>query len=606
MINPTQNRLDYGEILSPPLNYELDFAIGTTYSLDLKALVGALISLNLSEEMGSNLTNNSIFLLRVLRESTDKVALFCESGQIHLSNKPNKLYVLLEDTVFEVKTNNEFQKNKFASFHPKFWLLRFINPENGDFLYRLIVLSRNLTFDNSWDITFAMDGKQIVESTKDKNEPIISFIKYLTEFSTKDKTKIMEEIINDLNHVHFDLDSKEFNYFKFILNGVDNQKYSIQKESLFTQSLNELLIMSPFLSNQTIQSFNSRKNLNSKATLITQQASLKSLNKSDCSNFDVYILRDEIINGESQINDDLDVNDDSKSLPSQNIHAKIYIVENNKQIDLYLGSLNASQNALYNNVEFMIKLTGNNKKLPMENLINDIFNGDFGGPNDPFKLVADVDDYKDDGDSQSNLNLVVKYLTRLDPKAEIISNGENKYDVKLTFKEPDWEFLNDKEIKISPLFTRDKTNFSTLMTFKNLEKVNLSVFYEVIVNYDSNEFISVIKVKTKGMPEDRDKKVISSIFENKTDFYTYVSFMFDDNYVLTASEWDNFKKRGSKSFYTQLSGLYEKMLKTACINKDKFNDLDSLIQDISKDDVVPEDFKKLYDTFMEVIEDGFE
>ena len=44
MLNPNKNRLDYGEILSPPNNYELSFAIGTTYSLDLDALVGAAIS----------------------------------------------------------------------------------------------------------------------------------------------------------------------------------------------------------------------------------------------------------------------------------------------------------------------------------------------------------------------------------------------------------------------------------------------------------------------------------------------------------------------------------------------------------------------------------
>lgn len=44
MLNPNNNRLDYGDILSPPNNYQLDFAIGTTYSLDLDALVGAAIS----------------------------------------------------------------------------------------------------------------------------------------------------------------------------------------------------------------------------------------------------------------------------------------------------------------------------------------------------------------------------------------------------------------------------------------------------------------------------------------------------------------------------------------------------------------------------------
>ena len=44
MLNPKKDRLDYGNILSPPSNNQLDFAIGTTYSLDLDALVGASIT----------------------------------------------------------------------------------------------------------------------------------------------------------------------------------------------------------------------------------------------------------------------------------------------------------------------------------------------------------------------------------------------------------------------------------------------------------------------------------------------------------------------------------------------------------------------------------
>ena len=93
MLNPKNNRLDYGSILSPPNNYELDFAIGTTYTLDLDALVGASISLGLSTEIDSDLNKNPIFLLEALRSTGDKVALFCESGQIKLPNKPTPLYI---------------------------------------------------------------------------------------------------------------------------------------------------------------------------------------------------------------------------------------------------------------------------------------------------------------------------------------------------------------------------------------------------------------------------------------------------------------------------------------------------------------------------------
>ena len=157
MLNPNNDRLDYGQILAPPAGYDLDFAVGTTYSLDLDALVGASLALGLSEETDSELMNNPICLLEALRSTGDKVALFCEGGQIHMPNKVTALYILLEKMVCSVKTAKRRGSAKFPAFHPKFWLIRYKN-NNGDLLYRIIVLSRNLTFDRSWDVTYYLDG----------------------------------------------------------------------------------------------------------------------------------------------------------------------------------------------------------------------------------------------------------------------------------------------------------------------------------------------------------------------------------------------------------------------------------------------------------------
>ena len=80
MLRPDQNRLNYGELLAPPATYHLDFAIGTTYSLDLDALVGATMSLGLSAETDTNLAKNPVCLLEALKKTADKIALFCEAG----------------------------------------------------------------------------------------------------------------------------------------------------------------------------------------------------------------------------------------------------------------------------------------------------------------------------------------------------------------------------------------------------------------------------------------------------------------------------------------------------------------------------------------------
>ena len=92
MFEPQKDRVDYGKLLTPPDGFELDFAIGTTYSLDFDAFIGACMSLGLSEDTESALLNDPIFMLDVLHKTSDKIALFCEGGQIHSPVKITPLF----------------------------------------------------------------------------------------------------------------------------------------------------------------------------------------------------------------------------------------------------------------------------------------------------------------------------------------------------------------------------------------------------------------------------------------------------------------------------------------------------------------------------------
>ena len=587
MLNPKDNRLDYGSILSPPNNYELDFAIGTTYSLDLDSLVGASISLGLSAENDSVLNKNPIFLLEALRSTGDKIALFCESGQIKLPNKTTELYILLEDMVFQV-TNENVIKSKYASFHPKIWLIRYINDKN-EVLYRFVVLSRNLTFDRSWDISFAMDGHKITKSTS-KNNPLIKLIEYLMHYS-KDENKVnkMAEITKELENIDFELKSRIFEGFEFIVNGIDND-FAIQNQQLFySNSLENILIMSPFLSKEVIGNFNKRKNPKSKATLITQSMSLGNLKGCKFNNFDIFTLKDEIVDGESLLSEE--------SLKKQDIHAKMYVVEKTKYTDLYLGSLNASHNALNGNVEFMIKLWAKKRRFNINNVLKDIFNGDMDGPDNPFQLI-DMSKVTDDHDKGSNLNLVVKSIVRLNANAKTIQNG-NKYDVEIRFEKDCGKY----DIEIKPLLAEKTKKFSRELTFENLDKTELSEFFVITVSKNDDEIKRVIKIPIDNLPDDRQKDVVSKIIKDKTAFIRYVAFLLGDDYILSFTEEGDDDGTGPAGFTIQLPELYEKMLKAAMYNPEKFKEIEFLIKTLSNDNAIPEGFDELYETFKGVIGD---
>ena len=56
---------------------------------------------------------------------------------------------------------------------------------------------------------------------------------------------------------------------------------------------------------------------------------------------------------------------------------------------------------------------------------------------------------------------------------------------------------------------------------------------------ERNSVQRVIIIPTEGIPEDREKAVVSSIVKDKECFYRYIAFLLGDSYVLSALETAN-------------------------------------------------------------------
>ena len=606
MLNPGEDRLDYGNILIPPDSYILDFAVGTTYSLDLDALVGVCIALGLSVESDSNIMKDPVCLLEALRRTGDKLALFCEAGQIYLPRNVSVVYTLLEKMVFQVVTK-AMKGIKHPSFHPKFWLLRYTNKE--EVLYRIVVLSRNLTFDRSWDICFYMDGK-LGEET-DKNIPVADFLKYLLRQLPKSeiaKAKQIRQLIKELDYVNFETGMKEFYDFEFIPSGVPCSEggiYSMLDTSLikgendrFEKSFHELLVISPFLSKDIIRQFNERSRWieNTEYLLITREMSLEKLIPEDCDIFRIFVLKDEIVDGEAAISDG------ESDYYKQDIHAKVYMLRKNTSTELYLGSLNASHNAVYGNIEFMLLLKSKNRHINMEKLKADIFNGDEDGANNPFKEV-ELSEHKKlkEVDEAGELDFLIKQINRYKFYA-VVSENRDYYDVNISVE--DYE-KPDADITLSPIFAQtEEVEFAKNMLFEKLSINSLSEFYVLFIcDNAGNKVKRLIKIETEGIPDEREGKVILSIIGEN--FYRYVEFLFGDDYITSALRANSGNGQGSlgKSYASikNMPLLYEKMLKKAATEPESFKEIEKLIRLLPEDSVVPETFKKIYNTFRKVV-----
>ena len=605
MLNPHDNRLDYGQVLTPPPGYELDFAVGTSYSLDLDALVGASLALGLSEETDSALMNNPVCLLEALRSTGDKVALFCEGGQIHQPSRITPLYLLLEKMVFCVKPHRRRGIAAFPSFHPKFWLIRYQSAEHG-VKYRIAVLSRNLTFDHSWDVTFYMDG-HLKDTLTEKNAPVNDFLYYLLSQMPaaahgKEKAKKIRAMIKELQYVVFEPEEKEFYDYQFIPNGVKKSNggfYRFDETPLFTDTFHELLVVSPFVSGSIIRHFNEQNNAsliaNSRYMLITREMSLGKLKPEDVTHFKMYTMKDNVIDGETAISED------ASSVLKQDIHAKVYMVRKHTDTDLYLGSLNASHNAVYGNIEFMIRLRTKNRYLNMDRLSAALFCGAPDGPDNPFQEMTLQTVLGAEEDAETELNAVVKNINRSDPKAEVRLEENGRYSVGVHFGSCELQSMN---VTVRPLLLQREESFAPEIIFSGLTLLQLSEFYVITVANGDKSISRVLMIPTEGIPEDREKAVVTDVVSDRDCFYRYIAFLLGDDSILSTIEindiaGDDSSKARWQSYH--IPALYEKMLYTAATNPQKFRGIEYLMKTISEDGIIPEEFKNLYTKFVRVV-----
>ena len=605
MLNPNNDRLDYGQILAPPADYSLDFAVGTTYSLDLDALVGANLALGLSEETDSVLLNNPVCLLEALRSTGDKVALFSEGGQIHIPNKVTSLYILLEKIVFTVNTPKHRGISAYPSFHPKFWIIRFKN-NIGQFLYRVIILSRNLTFDRSWDVTYYMDGKPS-DTRSAKNQPLCDFLQFLlnclpSDENGKIKAKGIRSLIKELPFVSFEPGEKEFYDYEFIPIGVKKAEsgfYQITDKPLFTDTFHEILIISPFLTGSVLRDFNNR-NVRSlieaqKYVLITREMSLGKLKPEDVSLFRIYTMKDAVVDGESSISEG------AFEAQKQDIHAKVFMIRKHSDSDVYIGSMNASHNAIHGNIEFMLLLRSKNRYLNIDKLTADLFGSEKEEDN-PFQEMTLQNAIIDEDDTKKNsFESIIKAINRSGPKANVIEQTDAMYSVRVYFDTIDTHGFS---VVISPLLSKQSAEYNSVILFEEMHITQLSEFYSITVSDGETSIERVLIIPTSGLPEDREKAVITSVISDKEYFYRYIAFLLGDNSILSTVEGNKVFGDGISNQIRQpyqIPALYEKMLQTAANAPEKFKGIEYLMKTISEDGVIPEDFKELYETFKKAV-----
>lgn len=602
MLQPDKktDRLNYSTVLMPPSGYTLERAIGTTYSLDLETLMAVSVVLGLEDD--SIIARNQVVLLRSLKKISEKILIFCEDGQIKTPNKDNSLAFLLEKVIIPVALPKGSTR-EYPSFHPKTWLLEYVN-EKGDKCFRFIVLSRNLTFDRSWDVCFCVDGETSQNDTVDVNTTrIVSFYRFLRDNIRRDvpyydrKKQQLIHIEHALSNVEFALKCKEFSSFEVFPIGIGDKTNNILKDELFTESYHELVVVSPFINNQLIESFLGwdKELTGCKKALFTRNSELEKLSETVFESMHVYTLKNQVVKGETILSYDED--NETNAIFLQDIHAKLYMRRKNSHSKLYIGSMNATHRATHDNVEMLIKLNSYKKHIDYDKLIDDLFCGQYGD-DCPFVRNSYVvhEKAKEDNDNTNYLENIIKEFCRLEKKAKVIPAGD-KYNVIVELSNTIENVICD----IRPLLSQKKSSQNREMVFENLSLSQLTAFYVISVSDGNKSIQRVVIIPTSGIPDDREKAVVSCIFKDDQDFLEYISLVLEDNLSMGNVEIQHNRNSNLNGFLKLSPTVYERMLKAAVKNPERLIEIEYVINMIDNQKIVSEEFRSTFAMFKQVL-----
>lgn len=329
------------DLLRPPPTYRLDLAVLTTYSLDLETMLALPLGVLAQSDAGvEELLADPLLLIQGLQEARDRIKLFVDNAGIALPRENRELYAMLESSVNPVRAPNG------GAFHPKVWVARFVN-EAGDICIRVAVLSRNLTYDRSWDVSLVSEGTPRRGPVRN-SKPLAELIRTLPQLTVQPLSdadlEALETLADDAGCTEFPSPEGFTSSIKFHVLGLSPTQRSSWIPRLAGR---RLLAMSPFLAQSSLK--NLRSSAEDEVILISRQEALDRLAGTELNHWTCYTLSDAAL---------AEAADELQPRPSS-LHGKLIAVENGYEVTWFIGSANLTRNGMSGrNVEVMAAITG--------------------------------------------------------------------------------------------------------------------------------------------------------------------------------------------------------------------------------------------------------
>lgn len=586
------NRVDYGELLMEDPSFELEQAVGMTYSLDMEALMGIPLCLGMRGEMTSGQRNHPLYVLEAIRRTGKKLSIFCNAGCIKVPKTESRLFALLEDSIHEVR-----MPRRTYNFHPKLWMLQYHNTCDGRTMIKVVVLSRNLTFDQSMDMAVEMTG-YVGEEVNPKNEPLADLLTFVSQFDRRKHG--YNRLRSNLRRVEkFDVldcfEDYEFHPFGIYGGSENGVKKVMAKERRRTaremfRNCDALLIISPFLSEEVIGDLLDDHNHNADAgpaqrCLITREASVtkRMFHAFGRRDGDGIWVVDPVFSSNDALGDG-----DTFGYVNRDVHAKVYYTEKyHEPHKLYIGSLNASSNAFEHNVEFLVELHYKKYHSSYQSVRDDFI------PDKESPFVP-MTDYREDLIGQEDVTVDFRQEVYGVVGARVFEN-DGRFAIEV-YADKDYE-----GVTIRPFFVKTQT--------KPLTKI--TKFEDVALNSLSNLFVllkdgaqCLVHLEVEDMPsEEREDAIFNDMIANQPMFLTYMRYLLEEDFYdsVNAEElFINHTVTGETMEgygFTAEPDIYEKMLRAAADDPKRLESMYDVMERID-DNKIGEEFKPLLELFL--------
>ena len=591
MLSPDARSLYTGAVTPPP-GYVFDQAIATTYSLDPEVLLLLSAHIALTRSPSADQVD-PIGILESLRRLSGRLSVYVDCGHIKAPSRESVLYGLLEPVIAQVKAP------RGGVFHPKIWVLRFVEPGADEPpLIRFLVLSRNITYDRSWDIALALEGHPCGRFIA-ANRPLGEFLRSLPEFVAEPVSEPRRDqaamIAEEVWKTKWELPDG-FEKVSFHVTGTSRRKWEPPRSK-------RMAVVSPFVTDEALSWLERRTE--DLVAVISRPEELERLGPDTLRLSGKWLMLDDA--AETEEGEELLERD------TLGLHAKAYVLEKGWNTILYVGSANATGAAFVqrSNTEILVELSGKRSRIGgVDSLLGENGLGPVLSEHVPSRELEASEDRV-----PRALEQVRNSLGEVGLKVVCEADGDIWRLTLLSARPVELSGISD--LKAWPI-TVAKSRAADAYGLGDSLKVELGEFVaESVTGLIAFELLAetiklrmVLNLPVEGLPGNRDDAIFRFILNGKDGFLRYVLLLLEEYSDGFEGGRDIFKiKSGTGSITEGFPGdvaILEELVRAFSRNPEKLKDIAAIVDRLARGritgTVVPEEFLKLWRVFETAME----